>query len=268
MTMPANAAVQASSASGGLKAALQTVRVLTLAAASLVLSGCAATQVALEHKNLKVQTQMSHTVFLDAEKPSERTVLLDLKNTSDKKLDQVEPMIRQSLQARGYRLVNSPAEAFYILQANILRVGLHDPSALRSSTFDGSDGVAAGVVAGAAIGAAAGGLDSDWGYGAVIGGLAAGGAELIAGSLVKNVTYSMITDLQILERTDEKVAQVINSDLQQGSGTRVHQSSESVRERRKYQTRIISTANRVNLSFQTALPVLEQQLATSIAGIL
>src|SRR5205085_2684643 len=101
-----------------------------------------------------------------------------------------------------------------------------------------------------------------------IGGLAAGGADLIAGALIKNVTYSMITDLQVLERTDEKVSQTISSNLQQGSGTRVLQTSDSARERRKYQTRILSTANRVNLKFDTALPALEEQLARSIAGIL
>jgi hypothetical protein len=242
---------------------------LAVGAACLLFTGCAATQVALEHHSLKVQTRMSHTVFLDAEKPAERTVLLTVKNTSDKNLE-VEGLIRQRLEAKGYKLVNSPQQAFYILQANVLRVGLHDPSALQCfNYYDGSDAVLGGAAAGAAIGAAASNLDGDWmGYGAVIGGVAAAGVDLIAGALVKNVTYSMVTDLQILERTDETVDQTITSDLQQGSGTRVHQISESTRERRKYQTRILSTANRVNLSFETALPVLEQDLAKSIAGIL
>ncbi len=238
---------------------------LAAGAACLLFTGCATTQLVLEHKNLKVQTRMSHTIFLDVEKAAQRTVLLDVKNTSDKNVE-VAGLIQQRLEGRGYRIVNSPDEAFYIVQANILRVGLHDPSALRESSFDPLDTAGVGVAAGATISALSDNLDG-LEYGAAIG-LAAGAADFIAGALIKNVTYSMITDLQILEKTDEKVSQTVQSNLGQGSGTRVLQTSESVRERRKFQTQILSTANRVNLKFDTALPALEEQLAKSIAGIL
>jgi hypothetical protein len=86
---------------------------LAFGGACLLFSGCAATQVALEHHSLKIQTRMSHTIFLDAEKPSERTVLLDVKNTSDKNVE-VQGLIKQRLEAKGYTLVNSPDAAFYI----------------------------------------------------------------------------------------------------------------------------------------------------------
>jgi hypothetical protein len=238
-------------------------------AACLLFSGCAATQVALEHHSLKVQTCMSHTIYLDAEKPSERTVLLDIKNTSDKNVE-IEGLLRKRLEAKGYTVVSSPEQASYILQANVLRVGLEDPSALRVSSYSGTDAVAAGAAGGAAIGSAigGGGWNDASGYGGVIGGVAAGAVDLVSGSLVKNVTYSMITDVQIMERTQEKVDQTINSNLEQGSGTHVTQTSSSERERRRYQTRIVSTANRVNLSFAKALPILQEQLAQSIAGIM
>jgi len=239
---------------------------MVASAAGLLFTGCAATQTALEHRSLNVQTRMSQTVFLDLEKQPERTVLLDIKNTSDKPLGVQDP-IRQRLEAKGYRIVNSATEAFYILQVNVRQVAMQNPSALRQSQFDPWDSVNGGAVAGATIGAAVANCDG-LGYGAAIGGVAAGAADLIAGSLVHNVTYRMITDLQILERTDEKVAQKVSSDLQQGTGTRLLQTSESARERRKYQTQIVSTANKVNLKFQKALPILADQLAQSIAGIL
>ena len=101
-----------------------------------------------------------------------------------------------------------------------------------------------------------------------IGGLLGGAGELIAGSLVKDVTYSMITDVQIMERTDAAVAQSVQSNLQQGTRTRVVQSSESTSKWKKYQTRIASTANKVYLEFSEALSQLQEQLAKSIAGIL
>ena len=237
-----------------------------LSIASLLFTGCAATQTALEHKSLDVQTQMSQTVFLDAEKAADRTVLLSIKNTSDKPIE-IENLIRQRLEAKGYRLVANPAEAYYILQVNVLQVGKQNPSALRDSQFGPYDSAVGGAVAGGAIGSVINHCDGA-GYGGAIGGLAASGVDLIAGALIHNVTYTMVTDLQILERTDEQVAQTVSSDLQQGTGTRVLQTSQSVRERRKYQTHIVSTANKVNLGFDKALHLLEDNLAQSIAGIM
>ncbi|WP_394814652.1 complement resistance protein TraT [Streptomyces chisholmiae] len=46
------------------------------------------------------------------------------------------------------------------------------------------------------------------------------------------------------------------------------QTSQQDGDRHKYQTRIVSNANKVNLKFEEAKPVLEQQLAKSISNIL
>jgi hypothetical protein len=175
-------------------------------------------------------------------------------------------MIRAKLEGAGYTIVSNPQYAFYILQANILQVGEANPSALREALGTGFGGTLGGMAVGGVIG---GNSRSPMGAynGMAIGGLVAGAGELVAGSLVKDVTYSMITDLQIMERTDEAVTQTVNSDLSQGTGTRVTQTSASTKTRRKFQTRIVSTADQVNLKFEEALPQLEGQLAKSIAGI-
>jgi hypothetical protein len=240
---------------------------VAMSALSLLLGGCAATQVALEHKDLSVQTEMSATVFLDVESRLDKSVYLDVKNTSDCDLA-IEPLLRSRLEQQGYKVLPDAKDAFYILQANIRQVGMANPSALHESLYAGWGGPLAGSLAGAMIGgnrtsnSFAGAMN-----GAGIGGLLGGAGELIAGALVKNVTYSMITDVQIMERTDEAVIQKVESNLKQGIGTQVTQSNESVRNRRKYQTRIVSTANKVNLKFAEALPHLEAQLAKSLGGI-
>lgn len=46
------------------------------------------------------------------------------------------------------------------------------------------------------------------------------------------------------------------------------QTSSEQSNRLKYQTRVVSNADKVNLKFETAKPVLEAQLAKSIAGIM
>jgi len=145
---------------------------IALILTALFLAGCAATQVALEHKDLKVQTKMSATVFLDVENQTERTIYVDFKNTSGQPVN-IEDMIKQQLVAKGYRIVQNPQEAFYILQANVLQVGKTDPSALRESLYAGWGGPAAGAAVGGAT--LEPGLEEaqERGYGVVAGGFLA-----------------------------------------------------------------------------------------------
>lgn len=232
---------------------------------AVLLASCAAMQVALEKKDLKVETKMSDTIFLDIENQAERTIFVDIKNTSDKALD-IKPFVISKLLANGYKVTTSPKEAFYILQGNVLYVGQADPSALRTAVAAGYGGTFAGAVGGALIGGAAGGGSGAL-YGAGIGSLVGAGAEMIAGSLVKDVTYTIVTDLMISERSKEAVEQRVESDLAQGSGSRIRQMSQTASQRKRYTTRIASTANQVNLKLEEALPSLTEGLAKSIAGI-
>ncbi len=56
--------------------------------------------------------------------------------------------------------------------------------------------------------------------------------------------------------------------LNQGTSGSTQQVSNEVTQRKKYQTRIVSTANKLNLKFEDAVPQLEEGLTRSIAGIL
>ncbi|MBO4335302.1 MAG: hypothetical protein J5846_05650, partial [Desulfovibrio sp.] len=101
--------------------------------------------------------------------------------------------------------------------------------------------IGTGALTGALIGTA---THSPYGMatGAVVGGLAGGVGELVTGSLVKDVTYALICDLQITERAADE--------------SRVHQ------------TRLAAQANKVNLNYAEAAPVLCQAMGHAIAGIL
>jgi len=227
--------------------------------------GCAAAQIALEKKDLKIETQMSDTIFLDIETQIERTVFVDVRNTSDKEID-VKSLLISKLQAKGYIVTNTPAEAFYILQGSVLYVGKADPSALRESLYGGYGGALAGAMGGAVVGGVTKGLGGA-ATGIGIGGLVGGVGELVAGSLVKDVTYTIVTDLMISERSVDKVEQTVQADLQQGKGAKIEQTSKSTVDRKRYQTRIVSSANKVNLKFEEALSPMLEGLARSISGI-
>ncbi len=97
--------------------------------------------------------------------------------------------------------------------------------------------------------------------------LSAAALELVAGTLVKDVTFTVVTDLQIAERTASTVRQSVRSRLRQGAHSAVEEHSDSTQERRRYQTRLVATANQVNLTFDEARGPLAEALAKSIAGI-
>jgi hypothetical protein len=233
-----------------------------LPAAIVGFSGCAATQVALDRKDLKVQTQMSSTVFLDLDNRTVKTVFIDIKNTSGRDLT-LEPTVRAQLQQAGYQILSEPKPAFYILQVNVRHVGETSPNAMAASMRSGYGGPVPGAVTGAAIASSTNTRNANL-KGAAIG----MAIDMIFASLVRDVTYSIVTDIQITERTNASVTEKMQTTLHQGAGTDAVQTSENASHRRKYETRIVSTANRVNLKFEDALPALQQQLAKSIAGIL
>ena len=235
--------------------------------AAIALSGCAATQVYLENKDLQVQTRMSATVFLPPATPGKRTVWVDVRNTSDQDIDLGQ--LGSLLTSRGYRIVDNPEKANYHLQANILYVGRDDKSAIRqSSLYGGWGGPVAGVAAGTAAGAGIGGTPLGVGVGGIVGGIVGGVAEMIAGSLVKSVVYTMVTDIQIAERSAAPVAQTQHSNLQQGTATTVTQNVTETSGWKLYRTRIVSTATKVNLDFNEAKPQLTNGLLKSVANSL
>ncbi len=237
------------------------LRIAALGAVAVGLSGCAAAQVALQHKNLNVQTKMSNTIFVPPVSPAKQTVYVQFKNTSDESLD--VPALEQELDAdltsQGYRVVPY-TQAHYVMQINVLSIGKMSPSAAQSALGGGFGSALAG--------AAAGGLIGQSYMGAGIGGAVAGIGGLVADSLVKNVTYAMITDVQIGVRSRHAVSQSTNANLQQGTSTTTTQSTYKTGHWVDYRTRIVSTANKVNLSFKTALPALQGQLVHSLGGIL
>ena len=99
-------------------------------------------------------------------------------------------------------------------------------------------------------------------------GLATGLIGMAADAMVEDVNYTMVTDLQISERSKVAVTTDNIAALKQGtSGVKLQTSTEQGN-RAKYQTRVVSNANKVNLKFEEAKPVLEAQLAKSIAGIM
>lgn len=241
---------------------MKKLMVIALVSSTLALSGCGAMSTAIKKRNLEVKTQMSETIWL--EPSTERTVYLQIKNTSDKDMSGLQGKIAEAVKAKGYQVVSSPDKAYYWIQANVLKADKMDLRDAQSWLSRGYEGAAGGAALGAGITAY-----NSSSAGATLGvGLAAGLAGMAADAMVEDVNYTMITDVQIAERTKAVVTTDNVAALRQGtSGSKIQTSSE-LGDQHKYQTRIVSNANKVNLKFPEAQPVLEDQLAKSVANIL
>lgn len=228
------------------KLGLPKIATIAAVSASLLLSGCAATQVAISKHELDVQTKMSATIFLDPVTASKRTVFVQIRNTSDKPDFDLQGPIKRAIADKGYRVIDDPDAATYVLQANILQVGKAAPTAAESALRSGYGGGGA-ILAGASAGALMA-SNRNMGSAGLAGALIGGVLDTVANAAVKDVYFSIITDIQIKERNaDGKTSQIAtDARLSQGTsgGTSVTYSDST--NWRAYQTRIVSTANKVN----------------------
>lgn len=238
---------------------------IVLASMNLLL-GCNATHTAINKRNLDVQTKMSSTIFLDPICENKRTIYVQLRNTSDKQELDLEPCIMTALQTKGYMIVQDPEQAHYLLQANVLQVGKSDLRAAEHALCGGFGSALVGAAAGAAIGSV---VQPESSRAIAAGGIVGAAVATVTDAMVQDVVYSVIADVQISERAGNAmtVKEKTKSKLTQGtSGYKEITSTQKINWNR-YQTRIVSTANKVNLKFEKAAPLLVQGLSSSVAGI-
>ena len=248
-----------------IKQAQKYIVVAVLATGMSGLVGCNTTTKIIKHGKLEVETKMSETIFLDPIEDEKKTVLLQIRNTSDKPGLDIESKIRLAVENKGYRIVNSPKQANIMIQANILQVGkstLENPfEALSGGYGSGLEGFATGA---ALAGATGGSGRSMLGIG-----LLAGVGNTILDAAVEVVTFTMTTDLQISEKADgEYVSESSDASLKQGTSGYKKSTWEKKTNWKKYQTRIMSVGKKTNLKFEEAEPKLTEGLVKSISGLL
>lgn len=235
--------------------------VLGLVMSSLV--GCASARVVLSKSALDIQTKMTATLFVDPpESESAKTFYLQAKNTSDKEFDITENL-RRALVAKGYRAVSKPSLAHFLLQVNVLQFGKSSQTAADTWFYRGY-GSAGGTMQDTAYIAGATNNKTYVGLG-LLGDL----SSLVADSIIKDVYYSAVTDVQIKERLGNgQKSETVSTHFNE-SGTSGHTYSR-VEEKSGWkisQTRILSSANKANLEFETAAPELKKALVQSVAGV-
>ncbi|MBI2780099.1 MAG: complement resistance protein TraT [Gammaproteobacteria bacterium] len=246
----------------GLRNAIGAVSVIVL------LGGCAATQVALSKKDLDVQARTSTAIFVDPVPREKRTVYLDIKSGvmefDRRKFKQFVSEQFSQFNDNGYKIIDDPDAAQFQMVVYVLNLEKASPTAAQAALSQGYMGGA--IAGGAAIGAATN-SNSPW-AGAAVGGVAGGAAELISGALVKDVTFMLVSDVQIKEkaakgvivRKDSKIDTKISD-----AGTSQQTVSEATN-KKEYRTRIVTTANKVNLKLEEAEELMFKKTAYAMAG--
>jgi TraT complement resistance protein len=228
--------------------------------------GCAATQTYLAKKDLDVQTRTSTSVFVDPVSKDKRTIYLDVKSgvmEFDRRAFKqfVKEQFTQ-FNDNGYSIVDDPDQAQFIMVAYVLNLEKASPTAAQQALGQGYMG---GAVLGGAI---LGGASTRSGGGALVGGVAGGATEFITGNLVKDVTYMLVCDIQIQEKAGKGVIvrkdSQIDSKISDAGSSR--QSVSEATNRKEYRTRIVTTANKVNLKLEEAQDLMFKKTAYAMAG--
>ncbi len=241
---------------------MKKLTVLLAAVALLSLTACGALHTSVAKRQLDVQTKMSSSIFLEPVDPEYRTVFVDIRNTSDKPEFSIKDEVIAMLRSRGYQVIDSPSRAQYWLQANVLQVGRSNARDSQGALAAGP-GAVGGAVTGAVIHRSTGGSVGGT-AGAAVAGAVVG---TVVDAMVQDVYYSVITDIQIMERFDGKVQERSEHTLLQGDSGSTRSTYQQQTNMRKYQTRVVSSANQANLKWEDASPLLTNGLARALAGL-
>lgn len=233
-----------------------------------VLAGCAATETMLAKKDLDVQAKTSTAVFVDAVPKEKRTIFLDIKSgVMEFDRRQFKDFVKEQFTQNndnGYVIVDDPDAAQFHMVAYVLNLEKTSPTAAEQSLNKGYVGASAS--AGALAGAVAN--DRNRYTGAASGGLLGGAAEFVSGNLVKDVFYMLVCDVQITEKAKAGVMvrkdSAINAKISDAGSSK--QTVSEVSNVKEYRTRIVTTANQVNLKLQDAEKQMFQKTAYAMAG--
>lgn len=229
------------------------------------LGGCAASQTLLAKKDLVVQSKTSTAVFVEPVARAKRSVFLDVKSgveAFDRRAFKEFIVQQFATSDSGYRIVDDPDAAQFTLVAYVLNLEEANPTAAEKALEQGYEGQA--VLAGAVTGAIAGqSLVATAG-----GGLAGGVAEHVTSYWVKDVTFMLVCDVQIRERAAAGVVVRKDTDIlaRASDSGWTRQSSSEASNRKEYRTRIVTTANKANLSLADAQPEMFRKTAYAMSG--
>ncbi|UTV99108.1 hypothetical protein KDW99_17960 [Marinomonas rhizomae] len=242
--------------------------------ASLV--GCSAINTSLNKQDLVVDSRLSHSIVLEPVSPSNRIVYARIRDVSGNGMrSDMQKMITQHLTDEGFVVTDDPNKANLMLNATIIsaaKTSIEQANALLSSGYKGG-------IEGAAIGAGVSSVSGGSGSDIRQAGLFAGAAGFFADAIVEDAYFTFVMDVQMRERalagdsvsnsTQNKSIKGIST----GNAANLSVTKSSVERGDDYnwiiyETRIVTTANQMNLKMEEALPAVQERTALSLSELM
>lgn len=248
----------------------------SIVAAGVLFSGCATTE-------LQTAAKMSQSVFINPVAKEKRVIFISARNTSGQSVD-ISQKLTSALMQKGYTITDDPEKATYILMTNILYC---------DKKSENNTGGAAAM--GGMIGAGVGGYNHGSATGTVVGGLIGAGVMGLIGNLTEDEIYQMQVDILIREKSkgvvvankgnmsgQASVRDRSKSGFMNGFGGDIRRDDMSgnlnsnstdyntqsfEQDYIEQRTTMLAEATKMNLTLGEATPILEEKIATQIAGL-
>ncbi|MDO6527604.1 complement resistance protein TraT [Motilimonas sp. 1_MG-2023] len=245
-------------------------------ALSTILLGCSAAQTAMKKSELSIDSQTSFSVVLEPVAPSKRIVYAKVRDLSGNSMRKdMQRKLESLFISEGFVVTDDPDKANMMITASIIAAEKTTAADANRYLNSGYKGGAEGAVAGAGISAIAGGSGSS------VATAAAAGAAVgfIADTLVEDVYYTFVMDVQLRERPLD--GDVISNSTKNNSSKRVSSKNTSTSSNSNssvtrgdnfkwivYETRIVTTANKMNLEITEAIPVVQGRTAETLTEMM
>ena len=224
------------------------------------LSSCSTVASGIEHAHLDVQAKMSNTIFLNPVRPDQKTIFVEFRNTSQVPMPDLKQEIISALTQKGYTLVQDPYKAEFWLQGNVLYMGEQKKHMTMAGMLAGGYG---GALLGSTMGTGWRAKAGTIGAGAAVGSI----LGMVAGAAIHVDTYIGVVDIQIKQKVNGTITKQVNSNLQNGIGTKVKTNYKTTTQYQAYRTRIGVQATQTNMNLKKATPIIESKLAQEITGL-
>lgn len=245
-------------------------------ALSTILLGCSAAQTAMKKSELSVESKTSFSVVLEPIAPSKRVVYAKVRDLSGNSMRKgMQTQLNNYLRQEGFTVTNDPEQANMMINASIIAAEKTTAEDANRYLYSGYKGGAEGALAAGTVTAIADGSGTAVATAAVAG----AAVGFIADSLVEDVFYTFVMDVQLRERPldgdqisnatkNESSKRVVSKNTSTSSNSK---SSVTRGENFKwivYETRIVTTANKMNLDITEAIPVVQSRTAETLGEMM
>lgn len=249
---------------------------LSITTATLLFTGCATTE-------LQTNVKMTQSVFINPVRQDLKTIFVRTQNTSGQNINLESSIIRE-LTAKGYRVVNDPEIATYVLMVNVLYCDQKQ-----------ENNASGGAVGAGAIGVGVSAYNSHGATQPILVGLGSAVVGGLLGKALEDTIYQMQVDIMIREKAKGEVYSSTGSVQGQSSVSNVNRAGfinsfggnignvnatgqlnsnmanttnqNFATDFIEHKTIVFAEATKMNLTLEEATPILENKIANQIAGL-